>query len=59
MRRGTVFKLKDSKFTSHMRKTFFRISVVKHWARFPKDMIGVSSLETFKDKLDWALSNLS
>jgi len=33
--------------------------VVKHWNRLPREMIGAPSLETFKVRLDGALSNLS
>jgi len=33
--------------------------VVKHWKRLPSDMVDVPSLETFKVRLDGALSNLT
>jgi len=32
--------------------------VVKHWNRLPRDMVDAPSLETFKARLDRALSNL-
>jgi len=32
--------------------------VVKHWQGLPKEVVGAPSLETFKVKLDGALSNL-
>ena len=32
--------------------------VVKHWHRLPREVIDASSLETFKIRLDRALSNL-
>jgi len=38
---------------------FFTVRVVKHWNRLPREMIGAPSLETFKVRLDGALSNLS
>ena len=32
--------------------------VVKHWERLPREVVGAPSLETFKARLDGALSNL-
>jgi len=32
--------------------------VVKHWHRLPREAVEASSLETFKARLDAALSNL-
>ncbi|KAK4832949.1 hypothetical protein QYF61_026605 [Mycteria americana] len=32
--------------------------VVKHWNRLPREVVGVPALETFKVRLDGALSNL-
>jgi len=32
--------------------------VVKHWHRLPREAAKAPSLETGKDRLDWALSNL-
>jgi len=32
--------------------------VVKHWNRLPRDMVDAPSLETFKVRVDGALSNL-
>jgi len=32
--------------------------VVKQWNRLPREVVNVSSLETFKVRLDGALSNL-
>ena len=39
-----------------IRKRFYRIRVVRHWHRLPRDL--VNDLETFKVRLDQALSNL-
>jgi len=41
-----------------MRKTFFMVRVVKHWHRLPREVVDAPSLETFKVRLDRALSNL-
>ena len=32
--------------------------VVKHWNRLPREVVDAPSLETFKIRLNWALSNL-
>jgi len=34
------------------------MGVVKHWNRLPRDVVEATPLETFKVKLDGALSNL-
>ncbi|KFP15374.1 hypothetical protein Z169_13924, partial [Egretta garzetta] len=52
------FKLKQGRFRLHIRKKFFTIRVVKHWNRLPREVVEAPSLETFKARLDGALSNL-
>jgi len=52
--RGDGFKLKGL----DIRKTFFTMRVIKHWSRLPRDVVDAPSLETFKARLDGALSNL-
>jgi len=56
--RGNDFKLKASRFTLDMRRKFFTVRVVKCWTRLPREVADVPSLETFKVRLDGALSNL-
>jgi len=56
--RGNGFKLKEGKFRLDIRKKFFMMRVVKHWNRFPREVIDAPSLETFQVRLDGALSNL-
>jgi len=41
-----------------LRKKFFTMRVVKHWNVLPREVVDVPSLETFKARLDGALSNL-
>ncbi|KFV96687.1 hypothetical protein N327_04437, partial [Fulmarus glacialis] len=52
------FKLKESRFRLDIRKKFFTMRVVKHWHRLPKEAVDAPSLETFKVRLEGALSNL-
>ncbi|KFQ93978.1 hypothetical protein Y956_03092, partial [Nipponia nippon] len=51
-------KLKEGRFRLHIRKKFFTMRVVKHWNRLPREVVDAPSLETFKARLDGALSNL-
>ncbi|KFV48485.1 hypothetical protein N341_06907, partial [Tyto alba] len=52
------FKLKEGRFRLDIRKKFFTERVVKHWNRLCRKAVDASSLETFKVRLDGALSNL-
>ncbi|KAK4827594.1 hypothetical protein QYF61_019496 [Mycteria americana] len=56
--RGNVFKLKEGRFRLDIRKKFFTLRLVKHWNRLPREVVDAPSLETFKVRLDGALSNL-
>ncbi|KAK4811234.1 hypothetical protein QYF61_022131 [Mycteria americana] len=56
--RGNGFKLKEGRFRLDIRKTFVTMRVVKHWSRLPREVVDAPSLETFKVRLDGALSNL-
>ncbi|KFM02962.1 hypothetical protein AS27_08473, partial [Aptenodytes forsteri] len=51
-------KLKGGRFRLDIRKKFFTLRVVEHWNRLPREVVDVPSLETFKVRLDGALSNL-
>jgi len=41
-----------------IRKKFYTIRVVRHWNRLSREVVDALSLETFKVRLDRALSNL-
>jgi len=56
--RGNGLKLKEGIFRLDIRKKLFTMRVMKHWHRLPRDVIDAPSLETFKVRLDGALSNL-
>lgn len=40
------------------RKKFFTVEGMRHWNRFPNEVMDASSLEAFKAGLDGALGNL-
>ncbi|KFR08375.1 hypothetical protein N306_00069, partial [Opisthocomus hoazin] len=52
------FKLREGRFRLDIRKKFFTMRVVKHWHRLSREAVEAPSLETFKARLDGALSNL-
>jgi len=54
--RSKGFKLKESRFRLHIRKTFFR--VVTHWNGLPREAVAAPSLAGFQARLDGALRNL-
>jgi len=41
-----------------IKKKFCIMEAVKHWNRLPREQVDAMSLETFKVRLDEALSNL-
>jgi len=57
---GVKFKLREGRFKLYIRKNFFTMRVVKDWKRLPREVVDGSApcLETFKVRLDGALSNL-
>ncbi|KFV02425.1 hypothetical protein N339_01381, partial [Pterocles gutturalis] len=51
-------KLEQGRFRLNIRKKLFTVRVVRHWNRFPREVVDGLSLEVFKARLDEALSNL-
>jgi len=56
--RSNGFKLREGRFRLDIRKKFFTIRVVKHWNRLSREVVEAPSLEIFRARLGWALSNL-
>ncbi|KAK4830599.1 hypothetical protein QYF61_012025 [Mycteria americana] len=56
--RASGFKLKEGRFRLDTRKKSFMMRVVKHWNRLPREVVDAPSLDTFKVRLEGALSNL-
>ena len=53
---GNGFKLKARMFRLDTSKKGFTMRMVKHWHRFPRDVIFAPSLESLKSRLDGTLS---
>jgi len=56
-RQGIII-IKEGRFRLDIRKKFFTVRVVKQWHRLLREVVDAPSLETFKIRLDRALSNL-
>jgi len=55
--RSNGFKLREGRFRLDIRQKFCTLRVVKTWHGLPRDMVDAPSPETFKVRLDRALSN--
>ena len=51
------FTLREG-FRLDIRKKFFYIKAVRQWNMLPREVVDALSLETFKVRLDGALSNV-
>jgi len=51
-------KLKEGRFRLDIRKKFLTVRVVRHWNTLPREVVDVPFMETFKLRLDRALSTL-
>jgi len=57
--RSNVFKMKEGRFRSDLRKKFFTMRVMRRCHRLPREAVAVPSLAVFKARLDGASINLS
>ncbi|KFP32027.1 hypothetical protein N325_03849, partial [Colius striatus] len=51
-------KLTVGRFRLDIRKKLLPVRVMRHWHRLHTEAVDAPSLEVFKARLDWALSNL-
>ena len=56
--KGNGYKLEEGRFILDTRKKFFTVRMVRQWNRLPSEVVGATSVEVFKARLDGALSNL-
>jgi len=57
--RSNGFNLRDGRVRLDRRKKLITMRVVKHWHRLPRKVVEAPSLETFKARLNGALSMMS
>lgn len=55
---GVIILNEEGRVRVCRRKNFFTRRVVKHWPRFPGEMVDALFLETLSVWLNWLLSNL-
>ncbi|KAF4804139.1 hypothetical protein TURU_010578 [Turdus rufiventris] len=54
--RRNGFKLQDWRLKLGVSKKLFIVSMVRHWNRLPREVVGAQFLEVFKARLDGALN---
>lgn len=56
--RSKGYKSQEEKFRLDIRKKIFTERAVRHWGRWPREVVDAPILAVFKARLDKALSNL-
>jgi len=51
--------MREGRFRLAISMKYFTMNMVKRWNRLPAEVVEAPSLETFKARLDGALSNLA
>jgi len=54
--RGNGLELKEGRFRLDKRKKYFTVREVRQWNRWPREVVDVPFLETFKVRLEGTLS---
>jgi len=57
-RAGLLWRIMPNSKRVDIRKMSFTVKVIRHRNRLPRDMVDAPLLDTFKARLDQALSNL-
>lgn len=52
------FQVKEGRFRLHIRKNSFIVMLMNYWKRLQREVVDAPSLETFRVRLDRALSNI-
>lgn len=57
-RRGNGYKFIRVKFQLDTKEKFFIVRTISHWSNLPREVVGLSTLDTFKIPLDRILGHL-
>lgn len=52
------FQVKEGRFRLHIRKNYFIVMLMNYWERLQREVVDAPSMETFRVRLERALSNV-